>query len=98
MFYRLGIKGVVLQCLNSYLRSYTQTVTIMDAMSVLAELLFGVPKGRFWAFGSCVKLPALGTGIAVGTESHQPAGQVRNLRCAPNYGSLYRASVPSISS
>jgi len=41
----LGIKAVVLQWLNYYLRSRTQTVTIMDAMSVLAELLFGVPQG-----------------------------------------------------
>ena len=39
---RLGIHAVVLQWLNSYLRSRTQTVTIMDAMSVRAELLFGV--------------------------------------------------------
>jgi len=42
---RLGIKGVVLQWLNSYLRSRTQAVTVMDAMSVLAELLFGIPQG-----------------------------------------------------
>jgi hypothetical protein len=42
---RLGIKGVVLQWLNSYLRTRTQTVTIMDAISVLAELFLGVPEG-----------------------------------------------------
>ena len=42
---KLGITGVVLQWLNSYLRSRTQAVTIMDAMSVLAELLYGVPQG-----------------------------------------------------
>jgi exonuclease III len=42
---RLGITGVVLKWLKSYLHSRTQCVTIMDAMSVLAELLFGVPQG-----------------------------------------------------
>jgi len=42
---RLGFKGVILQWLNSYLRSRTQAVTVMDAMSVLAELLFGIPQG-----------------------------------------------------
>lgn len=42
---RLGIRGVVLQWLNSYLRNRTQVVTVMEAMSVLAELLFGVPQG-----------------------------------------------------
>ena len=42
---RLGIRGVVLKWLNSYLRNRTQAVTVMEAMSVLAELLFGVPQG-----------------------------------------------------
>ena len=42
---RLGIRGAVLQWLNSYLRSRTQTVSIMDAMSVLAEVVFGVRQG-----------------------------------------------------
>ena len=42
---RLGIRGVVLQWLNSYLRSRTQTATLMDAVSVLAEILFGVRQG-----------------------------------------------------
>ena len=42
---RLGIQGTVLKWLKSYLCSRTQCVTILDAMSVLAELLFGVPQG-----------------------------------------------------
>ena len=41
---RLGMRGVVLIWLNSYLRNRTQAVTVMEAMSVLAELLFGVPS------------------------------------------------------
>jgi len=41
----LGVKGVVLQWLKSYLHSRTQTVTIMGEMSFLAELLFGLPQG-----------------------------------------------------
>ena len=44
---RRGIRGVVLQWLNSYLPTRTQTVTLMDTMSVLAEVLFGVPKGQY---------------------------------------------------
>jgi hypothetical protein len=40
-----GIKDVVLQWINSYLRSRKQSVTIMEAMSMLAELLYGVPQG-----------------------------------------------------
>ena len=40
---RLGIKGVVMKPLKSYLHSRIQCVNIMDVMSVLAELLFGVP-------------------------------------------------------
>ena len=39
---RLGICGVVLQWLNLYLCSHTQTMTVCNMMSVLAELLFGV--------------------------------------------------------
>ena len=39
---RLCIRGVVVYWLNCYLCSRTQTVTIVDAMSVLAELLFGI--------------------------------------------------------
>ena len=31
--------------MNYYLRSRTQAVTIMDAISVLAELFLGVPEG-----------------------------------------------------
>ena len=42
---RLGIQGTVLKWLKSYLCRRTQCVTILDAMSVLAELLFGVPQG-----------------------------------------------------
>ena len=42
---RLGIRRLVLHWLNSYHRSHTQTVTIMLALSVLVDLLFGVPKG-----------------------------------------------------
>jgi len=36
---------VVLQWINSYLHSRKQSVTIMEAMSMLAELLYGVPQG-----------------------------------------------------
>lgn len=36
---------MVLQWLNSCLRSRTQTVIVMDAVCVLAEVLFGIPKG-----------------------------------------------------
>ena len=35
----------MLKLLKSYLCSRTQCVTILDAMSVLAEFLFGVPQG-----------------------------------------------------
>ena len=42
---RLGIKGTVHKWLKSYLCSRTQCVTILDVMSVIAELLFGVPQG-----------------------------------------------------
>jgi len=41
--YRLGIKGVLLQWLNLYLRTHTQTAAIMNAISVLSELSFEVP-------------------------------------------------------
>ena len=41
----LGICGVVLQWLNPYLRSCTQTLTITGALSVLAENLYGLPQG-----------------------------------------------------
>ena len=42
---RLGIKGTVHKWLKSYLCSRTQCVTILDAMSVIAELLLGVLQG-----------------------------------------------------
>ena len=42
---RLGIKGTVHKWLKSYLCSRTQCVTILDAMSVIVELLFGAPQG-----------------------------------------------------
>ena len=47
---RSGIRVVVLQWLNSYLCSRTRTVTIMDATSVLAEVLFGVPERESISF------------------------------------------------
>ena len=43
--HRLGIQGSVLKWLKSYLRSRSQCVTIRGVMSVLVELLFGVPQG-----------------------------------------------------
>ena len=42
---RLGTRDVVLQQLNWDLRGRTQTVTLMNAVSVLLEVLFGVPQG-----------------------------------------------------
>ena len=41
---RLGIRDVILQWLSSCVRSRTETVTITDAMSVLAEVQYGVPQ------------------------------------------------------
>ena len=41
-FNRLVIRGVILQCLNLYIHSRTQTLKVMDAMFILAETLFRV--------------------------------------------------------
>jgi len=41
----LGIGGVVLEWFSSYLSDRTQSVKILQATSVIMELLFGVPQG-----------------------------------------------------
>ena len=45
MMTRLGVGGTVLTWLKSYLSGRSQRVSISDAFSLVATLLFGVPQG-----------------------------------------------------
>lgn len=42
---KLGIRGKALKLIKSYLSNRSQYVKIMDVMSEIAEILFGVPQG-----------------------------------------------------
>ena len=41
----MGIRGKALDLIKSYLTNRQQFVSIMDEMSVIAEIIFGVPQG-----------------------------------------------------